>query len=185
MQGLEEMKVPLTSSAQKGEEILTIEVSKTQTDKQKEVQSDMSHYEEASMQAKFVLPMPTEIKIRLNLWDTVGTERYAAMNRQYFSDAVCAIIVYDITDADSLADATKWLALTEQHCPKKMLKILCGNKLDLYMDRVVSTQMAKSFADDYEFDYFFEVSARESTGILNMVNEIGQAISDRASQIVS
>jgi len=106
-------------------------VSHTHSDKQNDLQPDMSHYEEASMQTKFLLPMPSEIKIRLNLWDTVGTERYAAMNRQYFSDAVCAIIVYDVTDADSLTDATKWLALVEQYCPKKILKILCGNKMDL------------------------------------------------------
>ena len=38
------------------------------------------------------------VRIRLNVWDTVGTERFQALNRQYYTDSAAAIIVYDVTD---------------------------------------------------------------------------------------
>ena len=127
-----------------------------------------------------------DIKIRLNLWDTVGTERYASMNRQYFTDAVCAVFVYDITDSDSLTCVSKWLALLEEHCQQNVLKVLCGNKADLIEERVVAEQAGKNFAEDYEFDQFYEVSACENgEGVADMFNLVGQAISDQASQSVS
>ena len=106
---------------------------------------------------------PQEISIRLNLWDTVGTERYNAMNRRYFNDAVCTIIVYDVTDNQSLSDATKWLAMVENYCPSNTLKVLCGNKVDLYEERSVDQAEAKSFLEDYEIDLHFEVSAKDGT----------------------
>ena len=81
---------------------------------------------------------PTEISIRINLWDTVGTERYNSMNQRYFTDAVCAIITYDITDRSSLSDTTKWLAMVDNFCPPNTLKVLVGNKTDLFEDRSVS-----------------------------------------------
>lgn len=134
------------------------------------------------MWAKFE---PTEIKIRLNLWDTVGTERYAAMNRQYFSDSACAIIVYDITDADSLFDVSKWLRFVEQYCPKTTLKILVGNKIDLFTERVVTGAEAKRFAEENDLDALYEVSAREATGVAEMLGDVAQDISDLATSHVS
>lgn len=62
----------------------------------------------------------------------MGTERFAAMNRQYFNDAVCAIVVYDVTDSESMTNATKWLALIDNYCPDNTLKVLCGNKVDRF-----------------------------------------------------
>ena len=41
------------------------------------------------------------VKIRLNVWDTVGTERFQALNRQYYTDSAASIIVYDVTDQNS------------------------------------------------------------------------------------
>jgi Ras-related protein Rab-4B len=36
-------------------------------------------------------------EIKLHLWDTAGQERYKAVTKSYYTNAVGAIIVYDIT----------------------------------------------------------------------------------------
>ena len=96
------------------------------------------------------------------------------------------MFVYDITDSGSLTCVSKWLALLEEHCQQNVLKILCGNKADLVEERVVSKQAGQNFAEDYEFDYFYEVSAYENgDGVADMFNQVGQTISDHASQSVS
>jgi small GTP-binding protein len=42
---------------------------------------------------------------RLQLWDTAGQERFKSLIPSYLKDAICAIIVYDVTNKQSLIDA--------------------------------------------------------------------------------
>ena len=37
-------------------------------------------------------------KIKLNLWDTAGQEKFDALTKLYFKNAEAAIIVYDVTN---------------------------------------------------------------------------------------
>ena len=104
-----------------------------------------------------------------------------SINQRYFSEAVCAIVVYDVTDRSSLSKATTWLAMVDQFCPENTLKVLVGNKIDLYQDRNVSRQDAERFVQENSIDLHFEVSAKAGTGIREMIHEVSQTISDRAS----
>ena len=47
----------------------------------------------------------SENQVALELWDLPGKEAMAALNRMYLRDANAAIIVYDVTDKESLAYA--------------------------------------------------------------------------------
>merc|ERR1719409_1164243 len=40
-------------------------------------------------------------RIKLNVWDTAGQERYRAVTRAYYRGAVGAVILFDITSAES------------------------------------------------------------------------------------
>jgi GTPase SAR1 family protein len=42
--------------------------------------------------------------------DTAGQELYSSLAPIYYKDAVGAIIVYDITSAESFAKVKKWVA---------------------------------------------------------------------------
>lgn len=48
---------------------------------------------------------------RLQLWDTAGQERFKSLIPSYLKDAIGAIIVYDVTNKQSLVEAEKWLKL--------------------------------------------------------------------------
>lgn len=68
---------------------------------------------------------------RLQLWDTAGQERFKSLIPSYLKDAVGAIVVYDVTNKQSLADAEKWLRLYYDNKSTDGYAILVGNKIDL------------------------------------------------------
>lgn len=79
-----------------------------------------------------------------------------------------------------MVDAEKWLALIENFCPCKTLKVLVGNKIDLQDERNVEISEAQRFVNEHKFDFFFEISAKQGTELQQMLAVLGQAISDRA-----
>ena len=42
-------------------------------------------------------------KVRLRIWDTAGSERFRAINRSFFRNALGVIVVYDVTGNISLS----------------------------------------------------------------------------------
>ena len=43
-------------------------------------------------------------KIKITVWDTAGQQRYRSLSKVYYKGASAAIVVYDITDANSYVD---------------------------------------------------------------------------------
>lgn len=50
-----------------------------------------------------------DCRIRLQLWDTAGQEKFRSMAALYYRHALAAIIVYDITDLNSFVDVRMWM----------------------------------------------------------------------------
>ena len=48
--------------------------------------------------------------LKIQLWDTAGSERFKTINRIYYRDASAALVVYDVTNPMSLeVDALHWI----------------------------------------------------------------------------
>ena len=72
-------------------------------------------------------------KIRIQLWDTAGHERFKTINRIYYRDASAALVVYDITRRDTLyTEAEHWLKDIRTNAPKHCIIGIAGNKVDLF-----------------------------------------------------
>lgn len=41
------------------------------------------------------------IAIKMDVWDTAGSEQFRSINKLFYNGAACAILVYDITDVQS------------------------------------------------------------------------------------
>ena len=48
-------------------------------------------------------------RIKFDIWDTAGQEKYRSMTPLYYRGAYAAIIVYDVTDAKSYDGALSWI----------------------------------------------------------------------------
>ena len=47
--------------------------------------------------------------VKLEIWDTAGQERYHSLVPIYYRGAQAAIVVYDITNADTFERAKSWV----------------------------------------------------------------------------
>ena len=61
--------------------------------------------------------------IRVQLWDTVGQEKYKSVATNLILRAQGIIIVYDITNKDSYKNIKIWLDLVKENCDKKCSNI--------------------------------------------------------------
>ena len=59
--------------------------------------------------ARFVEVPETGQRIKLQIWDTAGQEKYRSVTPIYYRDAAAAICVYDVTNKASVEQAEKWL----------------------------------------------------------------------------
>ena len=73
-------------------------------------------------------------RIKLQLWDTAGTERFRAVSRSYYRGAAGAILVYDIASYASFNALPTFLMDARALASPQLTVILAGNKHDLDVD---------------------------------------------------
>ncbi|KGB80245.1 rab family protein [Cryptococcus deuterogattii 99/473] len=70
-------------------------------------------------------------RIKIQCWDTAGTESFRSITRSYFRGAAGALLVYDVTRRDSFEHVTSWLDDLRRHADENVSIILVANKTDL------------------------------------------------------
>ncbi|KAK0211704.1 P-loop containing nucleoside triphosphate hydrolase protein [Armillaria fumosa] len=79
-----------------------------------------------------LITLPEENKvIKLQCWDTAGTESFRSITRSYYRGAAGCLLVYDVTSRKSFKNARSWLADVREHADPHLTCILVGNKVDL------------------------------------------------------
>ena len=99
-------------------------------------------------------------KIRIYIWDTVGTENYDSITTQYYRGAAGIIVVYDITALQSFEQLKKWMNYIHAHATADVNVMLLGAKQDLESKREIEFEDGKKFAATHEISHFYEVSAK-------------------------
>jgi Ras-related protein Rab-1A len=105
-------------------------------------------------------------KIKLQIWDTAGQEKFRVMTSSYFGGANAVIIVFDLTDQKSLDAVEKWIKEAQSFADKsKPLQFLIvGNKKDLEKERTVDKDAPRKIAEKYNALYC-ETSAKVGTKV--------------------
>ena len=89
-------------------------------------------------------------KIKIQLWDTAGQEKYHSIITSYFRNICSAIVTYDITNQTSFMRVTKWINdLNRFNCCKHYYRhpiLLLGTKTDLPKERKVTFDEAYQFS---------------------------------------
>jgi small GTP-binding protein len=115
--------------------------------------------------------------MKLDIWDTAGQERYHALAPLYYRSASGIIVVYDITNRESLETAEHWVR--EVHTTYKGAEIpiiyLVGNKIDLADRRQVSIADINAIKAKYNIGHL-EVSAKTGINIIDLFHEIAHEI---------
>ena len=105
--------------------------------------------------------------IYCSLVDTGGTERFRAINENYFRKADGCILVYDITNEKSFAEIKEYyIPKIKEKCIKNIKTILLGNKKDKENERVISEEEGLTLALENQF-MFKETTCTENSNVFN------------------
>ena len=139
--------------------------------------------------------------IKLQLWDTAGTEKFKSITTGYYRGANAAFVVFDLTSKSSFDSVSEWIENYYKYSNPDSEKhvILIGNKSDLKENREVTQEQIDNFTLNNKIKYF-ETSAKngenieecfyfiaeklmndlEEKGIENNINEKNDIINDES-----
>jgi len=120
-------------------------------------------------------------RVSLAIWDTAGQERFHALGPIYYRDAHGALLVYDITDADSFARVQNWVRELRKMLGNDVTLVLAGNKCDLERMRVVALTDAERYAESVGARHY-STSAKLNKGISELFIDLSQRMLARRSQ---
>ena len=116
-------------------------------------------------------------KVKAQLWDTAGQEKYHAVITNYYKNAVGALILYDISNQESFDRLEYWIKdIKENSISDDCVIYIIGNKCDNEKNRVIPKEQGEEFAKENNFK-FYEISAlNKSSNINELLNNINQDI---------
>ena len=85
-----------------------------------------------------VVHVDQNVPVKLQIWDTAGQEKFRSIARSYYRNAICCILVYDVTSKVSFENCARWIQDAREHAQPKICIVLVGNKADLDQKRQVS-----------------------------------------------
>ena len=82
----------------------------------------------------------------INLWDTIGQEKYRSLTKIFMKGAKIVIFVYDITRKETFEQLDFWFENTKEVLGNKPILGIVGNKSDLYIKEDVKEEVAEEYA---------------------------------------
>jgi Ras-related protein Rab-5C len=114
--------------------------------------------------------------LKLQIWDTGGSERYRAMAPNYYHSADAAIIIYDITSIQSYQEVASWIYELREQASNIVAIALVGNKIDRSDARAVETETGRAFAKSNNLQVFIETSALTGENVADAFAQIASAV---------
>ena len=87
------------------------------------------------------------LKIQLNIWDTVGQEKLRSLSKLFFNDSQIVILVYSIDSEESFKSLDYWLNQCKEIIGDEAVLGIAGNKSDLYIDQKVEDKLGIAYAE--------------------------------------
>lgn len=113
--------------------------------------------------------------VRLQLWDTAGQERFRSLIPSYIRDSTVAVVVYDITNANSFHQTSKWIDDVRTERGSDVIIMLVGNKTDLSDKRQVSMEEGERKAKELNV-MFIETSAKAGYNVKQLFRRVAAAL---------
>lgn len=114
-------------------------------------------------------------KVKIQIWDTGGQERFGTITKAYYRSAEAVILVYDITDKQSFNELGRWVDEIDMHTRNDPIRILVGNKCDMTELRQTSKEEGQQFAEPRGFQ-FFETSSLTGENVHEMFLNVAQQV---------
>ena len=122
-------------------------------------------------------------KIKFQIWDTAGQEKYRSLAKIFYQSAAVALLVYDITTQSSFNGLKDyWAKEIRESSPEDIIVAVVANKSDDYMEQQVDMQDGKNLAKELNA-IFQTTSAKLGTGVNELFTLIAQKYIDPTKSI--
>ena len=105
-----------------------------------------------------------ESRVKLQIWDFGGEERFRFLLSQYCKGANAAFFLYDITNARTLDHLSTWTELIRKHAGHIPI-MLIGSKMDLAEFRAVERDEGIRTAKNHNLSAFIELSSKTGQNV--------------------
>ena len=112
---------------------------------------------------KFKIMTHKNLKIKLQIWDTSGEERFRSIAKNFYRNTEALFIVFDLTNKKTFDNVKNWISEAKEH-NQDIKMIIIGNKSDLKEKIVIKKETAQKLANENKIKYF-ETSAKDGTNI--------------------
>ncbi len=120
-------------------------------------------------------------RIKLQIWDTAGQDRFRAITKNYYKGANGIILIYDVTNIETFENVKNWIAQIKEEANSNVIIYLAGNKIDVEEEnKVVKTEDGQKIADELNIK-FYETSAKNGIN----VNEIFEDLVKKIDEVYS
>ena len=114
-------------------------------------------------------------RIKVQILDTAGQERYKSITSTYYKGAKGAFIVYDITRKSTFDNIDKWIGDLKNNGDENMIVYLVGNKSDLNDMREVRKDEAMTKSEKFNIA-FSETSALYGDNIHKIFQDLMEKV---------
>ncbi|KAH9371251.1 hypothetical protein HPB48_020699 [Haemaphysalis longicornis] len=114
--------------------------------------------------------------VRLQLWDTAGQERFRSLIPSYIRDSTVAVVVYDITNANSFHQKSKWIDDVRTERGNDVIILLWWEQdRPLGPKRQVTTEEGERKAKELNV-MFIETSAKSGYNVKQLFRRVAAAL---------
>ena len=126
------------------------------------------------------IEVDADTEVNLQIWDTVGEEKFLSVTKQYYNNSHGAMIIYDLTNRNSFTKMNKWINDVKDNAPKNIVIMIVGNKSDLTDKKVDLGEELNPFKQNY---MYLEVSAKNGTNVSLAFEDLTFKIIEKQKEI--
>ena len=87
-------------------------------------------------------------KIKLQIWDTAGQDRFWAITKNYFKGSHGIILIVDVTNRQTFENIKSWILQIREEASPNVIIYIAANKIDMEDGRIINKEEGKKFAEE-------------------------------------
>ncbi|XP_038053786.1 ras-like GTP-binding protein RYL1 [Patiria miniata] len=123
-------------------------------------------------------------RIKLEVQDTAGLERYRSLTRSHYNNITGALLVFDLTNEVSFQHLTYWHEELYKNADKLVQAILVGTHCQNKENREVAEESIRRLAEHFEMQYM-EVSSQTNHNVESCFETLVDKIIEKHAEKVN
>ena len=112
------------------------------------------------------------IEYKVNLWDTIGQEKYKALTKIFFKNSKIVLFVYDITSRKSFESLRSWKQIIDEILGNVPIIGVVANKCDLYLKEQVKEDEGKKYAEEIGAKFIYTSAKLDALNFKKFLEEL-------------